>query len=358
MTEDTQQVQYKVGGMACSFCATSITKGLARMPGIINASVSLAHEEALIEFNPKILADDQIRQTLLDLGYTIRDPRRVKAYEEQQKEIDWERRRLWIAGTMTALSLILMSVLWLHLVSLNTIRPIMTIVMPLFALITILGPGYYILRMAWHSLKRGILNQHVLLEFGAFSGFLGGILGLIGHAAHIPALEFPAPDFFAVATFITTYHILSGYASLLVRTKASRSVMKLLELQPAMATVIRNGLEKTVPIDDIAVGEIIRIRPGEAIPLDGRVIDGSSTVNESLVTGESLPVDKTVGTDVIGGSLNLTGSLMVLVTRVGEESFLQQIAHQIEEARAKKPGILQLVDRVLAVYVPGVPFIR
>ncbi|SMC03658.1 copper-(or silver)-translocating P-type ATPase [Sulfobacillus thermosulfidooxidans DSM 9293] len=354
MTEDTQQVQYKVGGMACSFCATSITKGLARMPGIINASVSLAHEEALIEFNPKILTDDQIRQTLLDLGYTIRDPRRVKAYEEQQKEIDWERRRLWFAGTMTALSLILMSVLWLHLVSLNIIRPFMTIVMPLFALITILGPGYYILKMAWHSLKRGILNQHVLLEFGAFSGFLGGILGLIGHAAHIPALEFPAPDFFAVATFITTYHILSGYASLLVRTKASRSVMKLLELQPAMATVIRNGLEQTVPIDDIAVGEIIRIRPGEAIPLDGRVIDGSSTVNESLVTGESLPVDKTVGTEVIGGSLNLTGSLMVLVTRVGEESFLQQIAHQIEEARAKKPGILQLVDRVLAVYVPGV----
>ncbi|WP_053959790.1 heavy metal translocating P-type ATPase [Sulfobacillus thermosulfidooxidans] len=354
MTEETQQVQYKVGGMACSFCATSITKGLARMPGIINASVSLAHEEALIEFNPKVLTGDQIRQTLLDLGYTIRDPRRVKAYEEQQKEIDLERRRLGIAGTMTGLALILMSFLWFHLIALDKIRLLMTIIMPLLAVITMFGPGLYILRMAWHSLKRGILNQHVLLEFGAFSGFLGGTLGLVGTYAHISTLAFPAPDFFAVATFITTYHILSGYASLLVRTKASRSVMKLLALQPAMATVIRNGVEQTVPVESVEVEDMIRVRPGEAFPLDGVVVEGSSSVNESLVTGESLPVDKTVGTEVIGGSINLTGSLIVLVTRVGEQSFLQQIAHQIEEARAKKPGILQLVDQVLAVYVPGV----
>lgn len=354
MSDETLRVQYKVGGMACSFCAASITKGLGRMAGVVSAHVSLAHEEAVIEFDPGVLTEDQVRETLIDLGYTIRDPRRIKAYEEQQKEIEVERRRLWVAGVMTGLSLVQMALMWFDMLSPSVLRPVMTVGMPILALITIFGPGLYILRMAWHSLRRGILNQHVLLEFGAFSGFLGGALGLVGTYAEIPALAFPSADFFAVATFITTYHILSGYTSLLVRTKASRSVMKLLELQPAMATVIRKGVEATVPVESVGLGEKVRIRPGEAIPLDGRVVEGASSVNESLVTGESLPVDKGVGGEVIGGSMNLTGSLIIVVTRVGEEGFLQQVARQIEDARAKKPGILQLVDRVLAVYVPGV----
>ena len=354
MSAETRRLQVKIGGMACSFCAASITKGVGRMPGVISAHVSLAHEEALIEYDPELLAEDRITKTLLDLGYTIRDPRRVKAYEEQQKDMDLERRRLWAAGIMTGLALLQMGLMGLHAVSRTTLAPVMTVAMPGLALMTMFGPGFYILRMAWHSLRRGILNQHVLLEFGAFSGLLGGALGLVGHYVSVLALRFAAPDFFAVATFITTYHILSGYASLVVRTKASRSVMQLLALQPAMATVIRGGVDQEVPVEAVQAGEHIRVRPGASIPLDGRVIDGASGVNESWVTGEALPVYKVPGTEVIGGSMNGTGSLTVEVTRVGEESFLQQVARQIEEARAKKPGILQLVDQVLAAYVPGV----
>ncbi len=349
-----ERLQLKIGGMACSFCAASITKGLGRMPGVHGASVSLAHEEALIEYDSDLVTEERLRQTLLDLGYTIRDPRRVKAYEEQQKEIDLQKGRLILAAVFTGISLVEMALMWSGLVSKLVLQPVMAVTMPLLALLTIFVPGLYVLRMAWHSVRRGILNQHVLLEFGAFSGLLGGALGLVGQYGHIASLRFPAPDFFAVATFITTYHILSGYASLLVRTKASRSVMKLLELQPAMATVIRAGVEQEVSVEEVRVGERVRIRPGASIPLDGRVLQGASGVDESLVTGESLPVDKAAGAEVIGGSVNLTGSLIVEVTRVGDESFLQQVARQIEEARARKPGILQLVDRVLAVYVPGV----
>lgn len=349
-----ERLQLKIGGMACSFCAASITKGLGRMPGVHGASVSLAHEEALIEYDSDLVTEERLRQTLLDLGYTIRDPRRVKAYEEQQKEIDLQKGRLILAAVFTGISLVEMALMWSGLVPKLVLQPVLAVTMPLLALLTIFVPGLYVLRMAWHSVRRGILNQHVLLEFGAFSGLLGGALGLVGQYGHIASLRFPAPDFFAVATFITTYHILSGYASLLVRTKASRSVMKLLELQPAMATVIRAGVEQEVSVEEVRVGERVRIRPGASIPLDGRVLQGASGVDESLVTGESLPVDKAAGAEVIGGSVNLTGSLIVEVTRVGDESFLQQVARQIEEARARKPGILQLVDRVLAVYVPGV----
>lgn len=354
MSTETARLQLKVGGMACSFCATSITKGLTRIEGVTSAHVSIAHEEALIEYMPARLTEDRIKQTLLDLGYTIRDPRRVKAYEEQQKEIDLERRRLWEAGVMTGLALLQMGAMWLHVVNVATLSSIMTVGMPLLAVLTVFGPGAHILRMAWQSLRRGILNQHVLLEFGAFSGLLGGAAGFVGRYAHVPNFRFPAPDFLAVATFITTYHILSAYTSLLVRTKASRSVMKLLALQPALATVLREGIEQEVPVEAVNLGERVRVRPGASIPLDGRVVDGLSGVNQSLVTGEALPVDKGPGAEVIGGSLNLTGMLVIEVTRVGEDSFLHQIARQIEDARARKPGILQLVDRVLAVYVPGV----
>jgi len=215
------------------------------------------------------------------------------------------------------------------------------------ALATVFGPGLYILKMAFQSLRRGILNQHVLLEFGAFAGLIGGFVGFF-----VP--DFPIAGFFAVAVFITTYHILSGYTSLRVRTRASQAVRILLDLQPAMARVIRDGKEEEVPIEDVQVGEHVRVRPGEHIPVDGEVVDGASGVDESLVTGESIPVERTVGDKVIGGSLNQSGTLVVKVTRVGEESFLQQVARHIEEARALKPGIIQLVDKVLTYYVPGV----
>jgi Cu+-exporting ATPase len=195
--------------------------------------------------------------------------------------------------------------------------------------------------------RRGILNQHVLLEFGAFAGLLGGLAGYVDDA-------FPLHDFFAVAVFITTYHLLSGYVSLLVRTRSSQAVRKLLALAPPTAHVVRDGREEEVPVEQVEPGELVRVRPGESIPVDGEVADGASGVNQSLVTGESLPIEKEPGDTVIGGSVNQTGTLLIRVTRVGEQSFLQQVARQVEEARALKPGILILVDRVLQVYVPAV----
>jgi heavy metal translocating P-type ATPase len=186
-----------------------------------------------------------------------------------------------------------------------------------------------------------------LLEFGAFAGLVGGVLGFFRR-------DFPMPDFFGVAVFITTYHVLSGYASLFVRTRASQAVRKLMELQPPSARVIRNGREEEVPIEYVQQGDLVRIRPGEAIPVDGQITEGASAVDESLITGEPIPKEKVPGDEVIGGSINQAGTLVVRVTKVGEESFLQQVARHIEEARALKPGIIQLVDRILRAYVPGV----
>ena len=129
---------------------------------------------------------------------------------------------------------------------------------------------------------------------------------------------------------------------------------RLLDLQPPTARVIRNGSEEEVPIEEVCPSNLVRVRPGESIPVDGEVWEGGSSVDESLVTGESIPREKTVGDEVIGGSLNGSGTLIVKVIKIGEESFLQKVAGYVEEARAMKPGVLQLVDRVLKVFVPGV----
>ncbi len=353
-TSELASLQLKIGGMSCSFCTETIRKAFRRVSGVHEVHVSLSHEEALIRYDPRLVTPMMLRDLLRDLGYTVRDPHKVRSFEEQEAELLAERRRLLLAGGATVVSAGWMLAMWSRLIPREALQPVMLAVMPVLAGATVFGPGLYILKMAYHSLRRGILNQHVLLEFGAFAGLLGGALGLVGRFLDIPALQYPAADFFAVAVFITTYHILSGYTSLLVRTRASQAVRKLMDLQPATARVVRDGREEEVPVEEVRPGDRVRVRPGEAIPVDGRIVEGASGVDESLVTGESIPVETGVGDEVIGGSINQTGTLMIQVTKVGEESFLQQVARYIEEARAMKPGILQVVDVVLKYYVPAV----
>ncbi|MDH3286646.1 MAG: cation-translocating P-type ATPase [Betaproteobacteria bacterium] len=346
--ERAEKIQLKIGGMACSFCVTSITKALGRMDGVRNVNVNIAHEEALIEFNPDAVTAAALRETLRDLGYTIRGSNKVRAYEEQEAELRQQRDNLLFAAALSAISLAAMALMWLEWLPPQGMAAMFWL-MPILALSTIFGPGWHVLTMAWASLRRGILNQHVLLEFGAFAGLAGGFLGYIYS-------EFPAPDFFGVAVFVTTYHILSGWVSLLVRTRASQAVRKLLALAPATARVVRDAREQVLPIDQVVPGDLVRVRPGESIPVDGVVVEGGSAVDEHLVTGESIPAEKRPGDSVIGGSLNQYGTLLVRVTKVGKESFLSQVAQQVEEARALKPGLLALVDRILQIYVPGVLF--
>jgi len=337
-----QKLQLKIGGMACSFCSETIKKGIGRMDGVSEVHVSLAHEEALVRYEPSRVGSDDITATLRSLGYTVRDPQRVRTFEEEEAELQRERDRLVIAGAAAWVAFLAMLLMWV-----GRHHPWVHWAMGSLAVATVFGPGLHILTMAWASARRRILNQHVLMEVAAFGGLFGGVIGLVRPV-------FPSYEFFGVAVFVTAYHILGGYTSLLVRTRASQAVKKLLSLQPATARVVRDGREVEVPSGEVRTGDLVRVRPGEQVPVDGVVVDGASAVNESLVTGEPLPREKLPGHEVIGGSLNTSGTLLVRVTRVGEESFLQQVARHIQEARALKPGLLLLLDRILKYFVPGV----
>ncbi len=347
-----ENLQLKIGGMSCSFCVNAIERGIRREKGVEEVHVSLAHEEALVRFHPDVTNETRIKDVLRALGYIVRDPRKVGAFDEQLNLKRKERNDLISAASVAILLVLAMAAMWLDLWQMQDWHA-----WTAWAMATcVFGwNGRRIIRMAWGAAWRGITNQHVLLSVGAIGAYVGGMLG-----APVPFLGwygfvgFPPVDFFGVVVFLTTYHLLSGYISLVVRTKASESVRRLLEMQPPTARVVREGKETEVAVEEVADGDLVRVRPGERVPVDGLVEDGVSTVDQSLVTGEPMPEDKTPGDEVIGGSVNQAGTLLIRVTRTGEDSFLRQVARHVEEAKAMKPGIIVLVDRVLLYYVPAV----
>ncbi len=336
------KLQMKIGGMSCSFCVSTITHAYSKQKGVMDVNVSLSHEEALVKYDPSVVSDDELKGVLKNLGYTIRDPKKVKAFEEQKAELRLAKKYLLTTSVLALGAFTMMLLMWTGF----TFAAFKWFLLTL-ALATMLGPGGHIKKKAWYALKRGILNQHNLLEFGAFAGLAGGITGFF-------VSSFPIADFLVVSVFITSYHILSEYVSLIVRTRASQAIERLLDLQPKTATVVENGRETTRNVEELKIGDIVRVRPGERIPADGRIVRGYSTIDESIVTGESLPVEKSPGNEVVGGSINMFGSFDISVTRTGKDSFLSQIVRHVEEARALKPSILIIVDRVLKYFVPGV----
>ncbi len=389
-----RKIRARIGGLHCSLCTGTIEKALGRLAGVDRVAVSLTHEQALVEYDPHRIRPDQLLETLRELGYTIHDPRKVRPFEEEERDLVREARRFVVALGLSLGAIELVATPtgpWTAALSLFTGTSFVALVFlalrgsglwaawggaggvgacaaALFvaryradlagatpwitgalAGALVLGVGGHILRMAVQALRRGILNQHVLLEAGAFAGIAGGVFGLVSRAP-----GYPTADFFAVSVLVGTYHIFSEWLALLVKTRSSQAVKRLLDLQPDTARVVRGTEEREVPVEAVIPGDLVRVRPGERIPVDGVVVEGRSAVDQSLVTGESIPVEKAPGEEVVGGSVNGTGTLLVRVTVVGEESFLHRVIRQVEDARALKPGILHLVDRILQVYTPSV----
>ena len=391
---DRARIRARIGGLHCSLCTGTIEKALGGQAGVDKVAVSLTHEQALVEYDPNVARPEALLKILRDIGYTISDPRKVRPFEEEERELVREGRRFLIATAFSLLAIALITnpmgitALAIHGVVFFSLIGLVFLVLrarglapailgsgglgiaalalmlvkeqtwfvaavpwlvAAMAVILVFGIGRHILVMAAQALRRGILNQHVLLETGAFAGIIGGMIGFIFSPA-----AYPTAAFFAVSVMVTTYHIFSEWLSLIVKTRSSQAVKQLLDLQPETARVERNGQELELPIAEVAIGDLVRIRPGERVPVDGEVASGHSAVDQSFVTGEPIPVERKRGDAVIGGSIIGNGTLLVQVRAVGEGSFLHKVIREVEDARALKPGLLHLVDRVLQVYTPTV----
>jgi P-type Cu+ transporter len=340
----TAKLQMKLGGMHCSLCTKSIHTTLGYLDGVQDVQVSIAHQEALVQYDPTRVRVEEIEQALEDIGFAVHAPDEAEIFAQEEQELRDALRKTMIAGVLLVLASGLM--LWTVVAGPHLYRSLAMVALALFAA---LGPARFIIaRKGYQSIRRGVLNQDVLVSASALGGLIGGGVGLV-----FPSV--PAGGFFGATVFVLAFHLIGGYVSVLVHVRASQSVRRLLSLEPPTARRIEaGGNEVEVTLDCLAIGDLVRVRPGERIPVDGTVVEGASAVDESLVSGEPIPQDKLTGDTVIGGSLNQTGSLTVRVAAVGKDTFLRTVARQVAEARAMKPGILRLVDQVLLIYVPTV----
>ncbi|HXF57498.1 MAG TPA: cation-translocating P-type ATPase, partial [Actinomycetota bacterium] len=338
----------RIAGLHCSLCTGSIERAVGRIQGVERVAVSLTHEQVLVDYDPDRLEPARIVSTLRDLGYELQDPRKLRPFEEEQRALAREGRRLLAALGASLAAGVLMAAARVPGAGFLGEREAAWVTGAL-ALAMVFAVAPHFLRMAVQAARRGILNQHVLLEAGALAGLAGGAVGLTGV---LPG--YPAGAFFSVSVFVVTYHTFSEWLALAVKTRSSQAVRRLLDLQPDLARVVRMGEEVEVPVEEVRVGDLLRVRPGERVPVDGRVREGASALDLSMVTGEPLPVERGPGDPVVAGAVNLDGSLLLEATAPAGESFLARVARHVEDARALKPGVLHLVDRVLRVYTPAV----
>ncbi|MEX1011599.1 MAG: heavy metal translocating P-type ATPase [Balneolaceae bacterium] len=347
---------YLVGGMHCSGCVNSVEKAMKSVQGVEAATVNLAAGTATIRYNEDQTGFKDLARAAERAGYSIEERRKEGSGRLQEKRdrdrklLEGARRRMtrawWVTGPVMVWMFLDM-VVGIHL----TGHFRMELAMTASALYVILFPGSETLKGAWRSMRSLSPNMDVLIAIGTVASVGTGFAALMHHAGWI---DFPMHSFAGIAAMIMAFHLTGRYIETKSRGHASDAITKLLTLEAETARVRRNGEEVVVPARDLLPGDQVVVREGEKIPADGKITEGEGTVNESMVTGESMPVHKKASGQVIGGTVNVEGWLLVTVERVGEESFLNRVVQLVEEAQGTRVPIQETADRVTAIFVPVV----
>lgn len=334
---------FDISGMTCAACSTKIERKLARVPGVLQASVNLSSEKATVEATG-VQAEDLIR-LIKDLGYDARlaadaaDADRERRQKEMRKQI-----ALLIFSAVLTLPLFIANMI---LMPLRIDHPILMNKWFQFVLATIIQVvvGWRFYRGAWLNLRHGSANMDVLVALGTTAAYVYSV-----------ALSFflGGENYYESSATILTLILLGKTFEAIAKGRTSDAIRKLLSLQARTARVVRDGVERNVPIEDVLVGDTIIVRPGEKIPVDGVVLSGESAVDESMLTGEPIPVDKKPGDTVTGATLNKNGSLTMRATRVGKDTVLAQIVKMVEDAQGSKAPIQKLADQISGIFVPVV----
>ncbi len=345
--DEREKIILKIGGMTCASCAATVEKALNKAEGVYTASVNIASEKGTVEYNPSVLAREDFKKIVAATGYEVigfeGDEITPTEEEEDVKKVNKAKKKMWGTWAFTIPIILWMipemvwGIAWPNMTIFN-LGMIILAIPPLF----VYGKKTFI--TAYRAVSHGSANMDVLIAIGTGAAFLTG-----------PAVFFtPIANYAGVAAMIMAFHLTGRYVEENAKGRASQAIKKLLELGAKTATIIVDGEEKEIPIEDVQPGDIMLIRPGEKIPTDGEIVEGKTTVDESMATGESMPVNRTVGDEVIGATVNQNGLIKVKATKVGKDTFLSQVIKMVEEAQGTKVPIQEFADRITGIFVPTV----
>ncbi len=348
----TAKAELPITGMTCANCARTIERTLGRLDGVVSASANFASERASVEYMPGVISLAAIQQAIRDVGYDVIVSGEGVAAEDVERaareaEVRDQTRKFW-AGVAFTLPLFLLSMgrdfgllgAWAHAPWVNWLFLFLATPVQFYV-----GWDYY--TGGFKSLRAGSANMDVLVAMGSSAAYFYSVAVLL-----FPSIG--GHVYFETSAMIITLIKLGKMLEARAKGRTSEAIKKLMGLRPKTARVLRDGAEVDVPIESVVLGDRVVVRPGERLPVDGVVIEGHSAVDESMLTGESLPVDKKPGDEVVGGTINKQGLLKFEATRVGAQTALAQIIRLVEEAQGSKAPIQRLADRVSGVFVPAV----
>ncbi len=350
------RLQLLVLGMTDGEGEESITVALKALPGVVTVQASSATDTVSVEFSDALVSGATIKKTVRGLGHEVSEKGEGEdALDRErnlrQSEIRRQMLNMAIAWPLGALVMLgTFSEFWVFK---GIVPAFMGEKLFLFALTTpiVFGPGRQFFVNSWNGLRRGVTDMNLLYATGIGAAYLIAVINTFWPGAGFGGEK---AIFFEAAALLTAFIVLGRYLEAVTRGRTSESIRKLMKLQPKRARVVRDGKEIDIPADEVEAGDVCLVRPGESIPVDGVVVDGYSAVDEAMVTGESLPVEKRAGDEVIGGTLNKTGAFRFRATRVGAETALSQIIKLVEEAQMTKAPIQALADRVAGHFILAV----
>lgn len=344
-----------VEGMTCGACASRLERVLGRVPGVVDARVNYATERAAVDYRGGEVGLAELRRAVEDAGFGVREGREGDGEAGAEARAAAERRRLGIEALLAAAGSALVMALSMphHVPGLHGLPPLLRVLGQVaVAALVVYGAGARFTRGAVASVRHRAPDMNTLVALGTTAAFVHGLAtwARVGGAAQAEARGL----YFDGAAMIVAFLLLGRWLEIRARHGAARSLRGLALLRPEQATLLRGGERIPVPAADLIPGDRVLVRPGERIPADGLVLDGRSAVDEQIVTGESIPVDKGPGDEVTGGTLNASGALTVRVRRAGRDGTLERILALVRAAQEEKAGLQRLADRVSAVFVPVV----
>ena len=337
-----EKVTMRVDNMTCSSCAISIEKILDTLEGVVSANVNFAVEKVTIEYDKNQLRLVDIQNKVSEIGYEIKLENTNEDVDEDEIKIKKAAKKMWISIGLSTLIMIIMVV---HMFI--TPVPGYLAITAILGIPIIFGTGLHVHKGSFKALRNWNPNMDVLVTLGSLPPYLIGLLGFF----------IPVTTFIEMATTIMTFHLIGKYLEIRAKGRASQAIKKLLEMGAKTAKVIIDGKEVEMPVSDLQVGDIMVVRPGEKVPTDGIIIEGKGLLDESMATGESMPVKRVVGDELIGATINKQGLLKVEVSKIGKDTFLSQVVKMMEECQGSKVPIQEFADRITGYFVPAIMII-